>query len=215
MSIGPPIIGGEARWKFLKIWALCMDKISKFSPNMLGSQQACMEKFKFCSDSPSGHQKIQIHLNQPVRPPKTAILFGSASKNCSFAPRWCKCCIKSLCIHLCITHPASTFLASHYNSFDRPQYILKFPLQLIEDLKLHSSRVSVQPSWLRVGVAVRVWRKPIHSLSFHLWWIGSSGVLMRMGFWVVIGLSKYQVSKTINKCDKSEIFSQVALYHNG
>src|SRR5882762_989122 len=56
------------------------------SPNMLGSQQACTEKFKICSDGPSGRQKFQICSDQPIRPPKTAILFGSASKNCYFAP---------------------------------------------------------------------------------------------------------------------------------
>jgi hypothetical protein len=103
---------------------------------MLGSQQACTEILKICSDGPSGRQKIQICSDQPIRPPKTAILFGSASKNCCFTPRRCKCYIKSLCVHLRITRPASTFLASRYKSFDRPQYILKFSPQLIEDLKL-------------------------------------------------------------------------------
>src|SRR5882762_1798065 len=82
------------------------------SPNMLGSQQACTEKFKICSDGPSGRQKFQICSDQPIRPPKTAILFGLASKNCYFAPRRCKCYIKSLCVHLCITCPASTLFSS-------------------------------------------------------------------------------------------------------
>src|SRR5882762_7750296 len=103
---------------------------------MLGSQQACTENLKICSDGPSGHQKIQICSDQPIRPPKMAILFRSASKNCCFTSRRCKCYIKSLCVHLRITRPASTFLVSRYNSFDRPQYILKFSPQLIEDLKL-------------------------------------------------------------------------------
>ena len=40
---------------------------------------------------------------------------------------------------------------------------------------------------------------PIHSLTFHSWWRGLSGVSMMMGFWGVIGLSKYPVCKTINK----------------
>ena len=40
---------------------------------------------------------------------------------------------------------------------------------------------------------------PIHSLSFHSGWRGLSRVSMMMGFWGVIGLSKYPVCKTINK----------------
>src|SRR5882762_1819180 len=114
-----------------------MDKISKISPNMLRLQGACTENLKICSDGPSGHQKFQICSDQPIRPPKMAILFRSASKSCSCTLRRCKCYIKSLCVHLHITHPALTFLASHYNSFDHPQYILMFPPQLIQDLKLH------------------------------------------------------------------------------
>jgi hypothetical protein len=103
---------------------------------LIYSDRSCTKKVNFCSDGPSGRPKIQICSDQPIRPPKTAILFGSASKNCCFTSRRCKCYIKSLCVHLHITRPASTFLVSRYNSFDRPQYILKFSPQLIEDLKL-------------------------------------------------------------------------------
>ena len=60
VCVGPPIIGDEARWKFLKIPVLCTDKISKFSPKMFGLEQACTEKVKICSDCPSGPQKCQI-----------------------------------------------------------------------------------------------------------------------------------------------------------
>ena len=102
---GPLIIGGKVRWKFPKIRVLCMDKFSKISPNMLGSQQACLETVKFHSDGPSGCQKIQICLDQPIRPPKMAILFGSASKNCYCAPKQCKCYIILNSITLCSYRP--------------------------------------------------------------------------------------------------------------
>ena len=45
---------------------------------MFGWQQACTEKFKFCSDGPSGLQKIEICSDWLIRPQKTTILFGLA-----------------------------------------------------------------------------------------------------------------------------------------
>ena len=71
--IGPPIIGGEARSKFSKFWTICSDKISKFCPNMFGSEQAFAKKVKFCSDSPSGPQKNQICSDWPIWPQKNCI----------------------------------------------------------------------------------------------------------------------------------------------
>src|SRR5882762_10525343 len=81
---GPLTIGGRARWKCPKIWALCMDKFSKISLNMFGLQQASIQKVKIYSDCASGLKKHQICLDWPIRHKKPPNLFGlanQASKN--------------------------------------------------------------------------------------------------------------------------------------
>ena len=52
-----------------------MDKISKFSSQMFGLQQASAKNVKFCSDQPSGLKK----------PPN---LFGWGLKKCQFRSSW-------------------------------------------------------------------------------------------------------------------------------
>ena len=65
---------------------------------MFGSQQACTEKAKLCSDGPSGRKKIQICSDWPQ---KMVISLSDGS------------------IHpISIACPAPTVLASCYNSFD-------------------------------------------------------------------------------------------------
>ena len=125
---GPPIIGGKARWKFLKICVLCMDKISKISPEMFRLEQAYIEKTKMCLDCPSGPPKCQICSDWP--------------QNCHFCLKYTnKQCHNSFPVHpISIgTHCAwlpSAFPLCSYNSFYCLQNILKFPLQLIEELYL-------------------------------------------------------------------------------
>ena len=132
-------IGDKARWKFLKIWLICSDKISKNLPK--------------CSDSirhlPTNNR---IYLDGSIRPQKQPNLFrltNQASKTTHFAQisfkianlMTLKCKYITTNLIPCI-HPISNmchatgFLASCYNGFYHPQNILKFGLQLTKELNL-------------------------------------------------------------------------------
>jgi hypothetical protein len=58
--LGPPNIGGKARWNFLKIWLICTDKIPKFLHQMFGLQQALGPNDNFGSDRPSALKKTKF-----------------------------------------------------------------------------------------------------------------------------------------------------------
>jgi hypothetical protein len=56
-NLKPLNISGEARWNFLKIWLICMDKISH---QMFRLQQALAPNDDFCSDYLSGLKKSKF-----------------------------------------------------------------------------------------------------------------------------------------------------------
>jgi hypothetical protein len=97
--------------------------------------QQAQKKSKFVRTGTSGLENGQIRSDWPIRPQKLPILFEIA--DLMTPKRKYITANLILCIHpISSTRRTAGFLASHYNGFYCPQNILKFPLQLTEDLNL-------------------------------------------------------------------------------
>ena len=106
----------EAWWKFPKIQPICPDINSIFWPNMFRLNLAFGKFSNFVQMTHQASKKKLFYLFYHVL---------CVKKNHSESPPI-----------LSASAATSTFLANCYNSFNCHQYILKFSLQLIEDLEV-------------------------------------------------------------------------------